>query len=297
MLLPDSVVLEDVSLRDGLQNEVRLFSVGEKLTLARYLLASGIKRLQIGAFVHPEWVPQMANTDELFKTLPKNSDVVYSALVLNEKGLERALKVGIKHLYVAISASETHSLRNTRCSTSEAKERVVRIIRRAKIERLHVRAGVMVAFGCPYEGTVPPSRVLEIVSLYRDFKVDTIDLADTAGLANPRQVFELIRAAQAVSGEIPISLHLHDTRGMGLSNLLSGLQAGVTHFDTGTGGLGGCPFIPHASGNIATEDAAFMLSEMGVETGIDVRKVCTATRWLESLLGKRLPGSISHLPA
>ncbi|RTZ89803.1 MAG: hydroxymethylglutaryl-CoA lyase [Deltaproteobacteria bacterium] len=295
MILPHSVAIEDVTLRDGLQSESRLFSLPEKLEIAHGLIDSGVKHLQVGALVHPEWVPQMADTEKFFKALPQKSNISYTVLVLNGRGLERALDVGITHLYVGISASETHSQRNSHCSLSQAKHRVAALITRAKESRLHVRAGVMVAFGCPYEGFVPPSKVLEIVRLYRDLGADMIDLADTAGLANPRQIYELTTEARDVAGEIPLSLHLHDTRGMGLANLLSGLQAGVCHFDTSTGGLGGCPFIPNAAGNIATEDAVFMLNEMGIETGIDASALCAVTRRLESLLGRTLPGRMCHV--
>ncbi len=292
-----AVTLEEVGLRDGLQGEARLFSVEEKVALARLLMDAGVRKLQIGAFVRPDWVPQMANTEEVFKALPERKDVTYTALVLNETGLERALSAGVTHLYVAASASNAHSLKNLNRPMPEAVKGVARIVDHAKKEGLHVRAGIMVAFGCPFEGPVPVERVLEIAERFADAGADVIDLADTAGLANPKQVYKLVVTVRSELEGGSLSLHLHDTRGLGLANLLAGLQGGVTHFDTSVGGIGGCPFIPHAAGNIPTEDAVLMLEEMGIETGIHLPRLCEATKWLETRLGRVLPAKVSHLPA
>jgi len=294
--LTSVIGLEDVTLRDGLQNETRRFSVGEKLAVIRDLIEAGVKRIQAGAFVHPREVPQMADTGELFKNLPRVPGVVYSALVLNREGLERAAAAGARAVYTAISASEAHSLRNAHCGVLQAGERVGYLIEQAKANGVRVRAGVMMAFGGDDEGRIPPDKVLDLVRTYREAGVDEIDLADTSGIANPMQVFTLVKEAKRVTGEIPLSLHLHDALGMGLANMFAGILAGATLFDTCLGGLGGCPFVSHAPGNIATEDAAFMLSEMAVETGIEIRKICAAVRRLGSLLEKRLPGRLSRLP-
>lgn len=290
------ISLEDVTLRDGLQNETRRFSVGEKLAIIRDLVAAGVKRIQAGSFVHPREIPQMADTGELFKNLPRVPGVVYSALVLNREGLERAIAAGARAIYTAISASEAHSLRNAHCGVLQAGERIGHLIEQAKASDLRVRAGVMMAFGGDDEGQISPDKVLEIVGAYREAGVDEIDLADTSGIAIPKQVFTLVKEAKRIVGDIPLSLHLHDARGMGIANMRAGIQAGATLFDTCLGGLGGCPFVPHAPGNIATEDAALMLSEMAVETGIEIQKICAAARRLESLLKKRLPGRLSRLP-
>ena len=238
----------------------------------------------------------MADTGEVFKKLPRVPGVVYSTLVLNREGLERAIAAGVRAIYTAISASEAHSLRNAHCGVLQAGARVGVLIEQAKAHDIRIRAGVMMAFGGDDEGQVSPDKVLEIVRTYKEAGVDEIDLADTSGIANPKQVFALVKEAKRITGEIPLSLHLHDARGMGLANMRAGIQAGATLFDTCLGGLGGCPFVPHAPGNIATEDAALILSEMAVETGIEIQKICAATRRLESLLKKRLPGRLSHLP-
>ena len=292
--LPEAVTFEDVTLRDGLQNEPRLLSVEEKVKIAEGLIAAGVKRIQIGSFVNPKQVPQMANTDALCQVLPERDDVIYTALVLNESGLERAVNAGIRHVYMAISATETHNLKNNHCTLKEAQKRIERMIAWAKEHHITVRAGIMMAFGCAYEGTVPPERIREIARHYHQIGVDIIDLADTAALANPRQIYTLVQGIRSEIPDTPLSLHLHDRRKMGLPNMLAGLLAGVTLFDTSVGGMGGCPFVPEPAGNITTEDAAFMMNEMGIETGIDISALCSLTHTLEELLGRSLPGETTH---
>lgn len=294
--LTGKVLIEDEFLRDGLQNESRLFSVEGKLRFIDQLEACGVRRIQVGSFVHPKWVPQMANTDEVFAALQPSNGVVYTALVLNMAGLVRALAVGVRHLSISISASEAHSLKNTNKTVSEAQAHIKPVIERALAEGVIVRAGIQSALGCGFEGAVPVERVLGIARYFSDIGAQEINIADTAGMANPRQVHDLITAVrQVVRPEVKLSLHLHDTRGLGLANMLAGLLAGVRIFDAATGGLGGCPFIPAASGNIATEDAVFALEEIGLKTGIDWRGIGALTLELESLLERRLPGRMAHL--
>jgi hydroxymethylglutaryl-CoA lyase len=294
--LPKEVLIEDEALRDGLQIEKRVFSVDEKLALISAIAGTGVRRIQVGSFVHPKWVPQMANTDKLFSRLPPLEGVIYSALVLNRAGLDRAVKAGVEHLSISVSASETHSHKNANKSVSDALADIKPTIEAALAASIVVRAGIQSALGCGYEGRIPLDRVLSIARQYGEIGVHEINIADTAGLANPRQVFETVTA---IGGAVPagtkLSLHLHDTRGLGLANMYAGLLAGVTTFDAAVGGLGGCPFIPAASGNIATEDAAFALQEMGVETGIDWARLCKVTETFEHLLGRRLPSRMAHL--
>lgn len=294
--LPNAVLIEDEALRDGLQIEKRMFSVDEKLALIAAIADAGVRRIQVGSFVHPKWVPQMANTDELFSRLPPREGVTYSALVLNRAGLDRAVKARVKHLSISVSASETHSWKNANKSVAEALAGIKPTIEAALGSGIAVRAGIQSALGCGYEGRIPLDRVLSIARQYGEVGVHEINIADTAGLANPRQVFD---AATAVAGAVPagtkLSLHLHDTRGLGLANMCAGLLAGVTTFDAAVGGLGGCPFIPAASGNIATEDAVFALQEMDVETGIDWARLCEITKTLEQMLGRRLPSRMARL--
>jgi len=296
MKLPARVVIEDEVLRDGLQNEKRIFSVAEKLDLIHDLEAAGVRRIQVGSFVHPKWVPQMANTDEVFRALKRTDGVLYTALILNDKGLERALACGVRHLSMSMSASESHNRKNANCGRDEAKARVRDMVTQAKAAGITVRAGIQSAFGCAYDGPIDPDFVLGVVEMYRDLGADEVNLADSVGLANPRAVHEMTaRAVDVLGGKAEVSLHLHDTRGLGLANMVAGLDAGATIFDAALGGLGGCPFIPGATGNIATEDAVYALEEMGVKTGIDWRRLAARVPALEQAVGRALPGRLAHL--
>lgn len=290
------VLIEDEFLRDGLQNEKRLFSIPEKLEIIAALERAGVRRIQVGSFVHPKWVPQMADTDALFEALTPKPGVTYSALVLNKAGLERALVVGVRHLSISISASETHSRKNTNRSVDEARAAIAPVIEKALSEGIAVRAGIQSALGCGFEGRVDPGRVIAIARQFAEMGVQEINIADTAGLANPRQVFDLCRRLRdRIAPETALSLHLHDTRGLGIANMVAGLQAGVRIFDAALGGLGGCPFIPRATGNIATEDAAFACDEMGLTTGIDWQALRETVAHVETLLERTLPGRMSHV--
>lgn len=295
LALPKKVLIEDEALRDGLQNEKRLFSVEEKLALIAAIADAGVRRIQVGSFVHPKWTPQMANTDELFAALPAREGVVYSGLVLNRAGLDRALKVGVRHLSISVSASETHSRKNANKSTDEALADILPTIERALSEGVAVRAGVQSALGCGFEGAIDPARVLKIARLYAEVGVREINIADTAGLADPALVDRVIRLLADALPDVTLSLHLHDTRGLGLANMLAGLNAGVAVFDAAVGGLGGCPFIPKATGNIATEDAVFMCARMGVETGIDFAKLRPVALRLADMLERKLPSRMAYL--
>jgi hydroxymethylglutaryl-CoA lyase len=291
------VLIEDEFLRDGLQNEERIFSVEERLDFLASIENAGVRRIQIGSFVHPEWVPQMACTDELFERIEPKGGIVYSALVLNGNGLKRALAAGVKHLSISISASETHSRKNTNRTVDEARAAIVPVIENALAEDISVRAGIQSALGCGFEGKIDPATVIRIARDYAALGVKEINIADTAGLANPRQVHQLCtRLRPALPDDVALSLHLHDTRGLGIANMIAGLQAGVRIFDAAMGGLGGCPFIPKATGNIATEDAVFACEQMGLETGIDWRAFREPVARAEALLGRSLPGRMSHVP-
>ena len=239
----------------------------------------------------------MADTDELFDKITPREGVIYTALVLNKAGLNRALAVGVKHLSISISASETHAQKNTNRSVDEARAAIAPTIEKALGEGIAVRAGIQSALGCGFEGKVDVDRVLDIARDFSAQGVQEINIADTAGLANPRQVFDLCRRLQdAISPDVKLSLHLHDTRGLGLSNMVAGLQAGVRIFDSALGGLGGCPFVPKATGNIATEDAVFACEQMGLETEISWQALRAPVAHAEALLERSLPARNSHVP-
>ncbi len=296
MKLASEVLVEDEALRDGLQNEQCEFTVAQKLRFVEALVDAGVRRIQVGSFVHPKRVPQMANTGEVFSALPTRPNVTYTALILNMAGLERALAARVKHLSISVSASETHSRKNANRSVMQAVEGIKSVVSQALANGVVVRGGIQCALGCGYEGAIPLARVCDIAAIYSDLGVQEINIADTAGLGNPRQVFETVEAVRArVRPDVSLSLHLHDTRGLGLANMLAGLQAGVAIYDAAVGGVGGCPFIPNASGNIATEDAVFALEEMGVKTGVDWRKLSAMALELEGALGRKLPGRMAHV--
>lgn len=295
--IPVDVLIEDEFLRDGLQNEARLFTLEEKVEFAQALARAGLRRIQIGSFVHPGRVPQMADTDALARRLERLEGVTWTALVLNETGLDRALAAGLPHLSISVSASESHSRRNANRGVEEGVRRILPVIERARAAGVRVRAGIQCALGCAFEGHVPPDRVIAIARSFAALDVEEINIADTAGLANPVQVEALCRAlAEELGPKVALSLHLHDTRGLGIANLVAGLRAGVRIFDAALGGLGGCPFVPDATGNIATEDAVFALEEMGWRTGIDWQALRPLVGRAESLLGRGLPGRIAHVP-
>lgn len=292
-----AVTLEDESLRDGLQFEQNVLPLEAKLSVFRLLVKAGVRRLQVGSFVHPKIVPQMADTDELIRSIraEEKPDVLITALVLNDKGFERALNCGLRHLSMSSSASDTHSLKNVKRPAAEAFSGLLELIRRAVGSGLEVRAGIQCAFGCVYEGAVAEERVVDMARRLAETGANEINLADTTGMADPLRMRRLIAKTRAEIPHLPISIHLHDTRGLGLANMLAAFEAGVTIFDVSAGGLGGCPFVKGAAGNVAAEDAVNLFEQMGVETGIDLGILCQAVERYEKLLGRRLPGRMSRV--
>ncbi len=293
--LPDKAVLHEVVLRDGIQNEKNIVSTEEKLRLIDRLVASGMRRIEVSSFVNPKLVPQMADAEELWKRIDRKKGVVYSALILSERGLDRATACEVPHVGIFVSASETHSRKNSNKSIAEALKEVLTLIRKASSSGIKVRTGVMNAFGCAYEGKILPRQVLKLVGSLFDEGPEEICLADTSGLGNPRQMKDMISRVRELTGKTSISLHLHNTRGQGMANLWAALEEGVTIFDTSLGGLGGCPFIAGARGNIATEDTVSMLHDAGVRTGIDLKKLIEVSRGFEKHMGLTFPAAVSHL--
>ncbi len=289
--LPKKITIHEVVLRDGIQNEKKLVPTEEKLRLIRELVACGVRRIEVSSFVNPKLVPQMADAEVLWERIERKRSVLYSALILSEGGLERAIRCRVPHVGIFVSASETHSRKNSNKSVSEALKEAVRLIGRAQDAGMKVRAGVMNAFGCAYEGRVPVTRVLKIVRTYMKMGPDEICLADSSGLANPVQMEEVLSRAREEAGEADLSLHLHNTRGLGLANVCAALAQGVTIFDTSMGGMGGCPFITGARGNIATEDTVGMLHEMGLKTGIDLDRLSRDEPSLREGHGTDIPRS------
>ena len=291
----EGLILEDQVLRDGLQMESRLFSLEEKVTIFNLLVKAGLKRIQVGSFVQPKFVPSMADTDELIGKLIPTNGVLLTGLILNKKGLERALESGLTNVSMGISASDTHSRKNVNRSSEEALSSMIALISEAQEAGLIVRAAVQCAFGCVYEGTIPERKVLAAAESMAKAGADGISLADTTGMANPLQVGKLVQRVRELLPELTISLHLHDTRGLGLANMLAGYEEGVRSFDVCAGGLGGCPFVKGAAGNVPAEDAVNMFEAIGVKTGIDLQKLCTVVNILESILDRQLPGRMTRV--
>jgi hydroxymethylglutaryl-CoA lyase len=289
------LLLEDEALRDGLQMESRIFSLDEKLHIFQLLKNAGLKRIQVGSFVHPKVVPQMADTDELIKTIGNQEDTVISALILNEKGLERALSCGVPHVSMSVSVSDTHSRKNAGRPAAEALAAMTQLIGQALAAGLDVRAGLQCVFGCVYEGQISEDAVLAAAEQMIGGGAAEINLADTTGMATPHAIRHLIQIFQKEFPDVRISLHLHDTRGLGLANMFSGYEAGVRIFDVCTAGLGGCPFVKGAAGNVPTEDAVNMFESMGISTGVDLMRICEAAAYLETALTRPLPGRMQRV--
>jgi len=291
-----TIILHEVGLRDGLQIEEQTVPTDRKLQWIERLAESGLDMIQVGSFVNPLKMPQMADTDELFRRLAvpgrRRPGVVYTGLVLNEKGLERGLACGVSYFCMGVSASDTHSRKNTGMSTAEATDRIVAMGRQAVAAGRSVQVSVQSAFGCGYEGQVPRDRVVGIVARFLDAGLATVSLADTAGHANPAQVQELFGALRALGGGISMACHFHDTFGLGLANAYAAWAAGVTSFESAFGGLGGCPFTAVAAGNVCTEDLVHLFHRMHQRRDVSIEPIIGVAKDAALFFNRALPGRI-----
>ena len=279
------VTIQEVCMRDGLQNEPVILTPVQRIDVIEALANAGISHIQIGSFVNPRVVPQMAGTEIVVKALRHLKErVAMSVLILSEKGLEIALEHDLRYIEIYVSASDTHSRRNTNISVADAIKKASRMIRRSQNAGIHVTAGVMCAFGCFFEGAVPQVIVQQMVHEFLESGSSEIALADTTGMAGPADVESLVNLVGRMVPVDCVSLHLHDTRGMGISNLKAGMEAGVRKFDASVGGLGGCPFIPGVTGNIDTIYVLEFMETAGFTTGVDLEKLRAAGRALKSIL-------------
>ena len=288
----DHVTVYEVGLRDGLQNEAAFVPTRQKLKLAEMLVEAGLKRIELTSFVSPRWIPQMADHAIVAADAIRHPGVRYSALVPNMRGLEGALAADLSEIAVFLSATEAHSKKNINKTVAEALGVLTEVIQAAKEENLFVRGYVSTVFGCPYEGDVDPAAPHRLVHGLLEAGVDEISLGDTIGVANPRQVRAFMQRLQADVPMDRIALHMHDTRGTALANVLAGIDAGVRIFDSAFGGLGGCPYAPGASGNLATEDLVYMLEGMGFETGIDLERLVATSQLVADLVSRTLPSKV-----
>jgi hydroxymethylglutaryl-CoA lyase len=288
--LPRAVRIREVGPRDGFQNEPEVIPTGDKVRLVDLLAATGLPRLEVTSFVRPDVIPQLADAEEVLARIRRPPDVSYSVLIPNERGLERALehRDRFDEINVFLSATESHNRRNVNRSISESLEGLGRTVARAREEELRCEGVISVVFGCPYEGEVPPDRVLDIAEGLAQAGCEEVSFGDTTGMANPRQVAEFFPAARERLGGVELTAHFHNTRGQGLANVLAALERGVDSFEAAFGELGGSPLTPGATGNISSEDLVSMLHEMGVETGVDLERLIEASRSVQELLGRPL---------
>jgi hydroxymethylglutaryl-CoA lyase len=287
---PARITLYEVGPRDGLQNEPTNLTIDAKVRLVTALADAGLSRIEIGSFVRPDWIPQLADTDLVAQRAPKLPGVRYSALVPNRTGLDRAIASGLEEVAVFMSATESHNQKNTNKSIAESLEHFREIVPVALQAGVTVRAYLSTVWGCPYEGEVDVRAALQIARELRDMGCAELSLGDTIGVGNPLQTRRILEAFLKDFPPGMLALHLHDTHGTALANCLVGLEMGITTFDTSIGGTGGCPYAPGAAGNLATEDLASMCEAMGIETGIDLGKLIEAGALAQELIGHKLTG-------
>lgn len=290
-----TVEILEVSPRDGLQNEKTILTTEDKVELVERAVRAGARRIEVTSFVNPSRVPQMADADEVMAALSRPEGLKYAGLVMNHRGLERALAGYVDEIDVVVVATDTFCQRNQGMSTAEACDTGAALVQEARAAGVFTTVTIAASFGCPFEGEVSVERLHEVVQRVVDAGPDELALADTIGVAVPSDVKRRLEIAREVAGpEMPLRLHLHDTRHTGVANAVAALEAGVTTLDASIGGAGGCPFAPNATGNVATEDLVYLFDRMGVTTGLDLEAVTESVAWLEERLGKQLPGALAR---
>lgn len=288
MNLPTKVIIKEVGPRDGLQNESQLIKTEDKVEWINLLSETGLSYIEVTSFVHPKWIPQLADAKEVLTEIKRKKDITYAALIPNMKGLASALEVGLDEASIFMSASESHNKNNINKTINETYPVLKEVVDEAKKSNVSVRGYVSTVIGCPYEGPIAPEQVLKVVDRLVEMGVSEISLGDTIGVGVPTQVEKLL---EVLLGHFPAKLfamHFHDTRGTALANIVKSLEMGITTFDSSVGGLGGCPYAKGASGNVATEDLLYLLSEMGIETGVQLDRLISAGTYIENKIGKKL---------
>jgi hydroxymethylglutaryl-CoA lyase len=284
--MSDTVHIVEVGPRDGLQNEKTPISVADRISFIEALIGAGLDTVEVGAFVSPKAIPQMVNSDQVLRGVSHHTGIEFPVLVPNEKGYEASQQAGAKQIAVFAAASESFSRANINCSISESIERFKPVVARARADGVKVRGYVSCVLGCPYEGDIEPQAVVEVARVLWDLGCYEISLGDTIGVGTPMKARQLLRAA---AGHVPmanLAMHFHDTYGQALANLYAGMEEGARVIDSAAGGLGGCPYAPGATGNVATEDVVYMLEGMGIRTGVDMPKLVAATNVVSQLIGR-----------
>ena len=292
--MKELVEIVDVGPRDGIQSQSTLLDTDTKLEFIERLIDAGVRRIEVASFVNPKRVPQMADVDELISRLQRRDEVQFIGLVLNRRGFDRAAESGIDQINCTTVASETFCQRNQGTSVAEMYQTIREIAVEAQAAKQFIGVTIAASFGCPFEGEISPQRVATMARQFADLGVDEIALADTIGVAVPSDVSRLLELVAREVVSTPIRVHFHNTRNTGVANAYAAFQAGVRIIDASCGGVGGCPFAPGATGNVATEDVLYMLQRMGVETGISIEKIISTAKWLEGPLGSAMPAMVSR---
>jgi hydroxymethylglutaryl-CoA lyase len=292
MKLAERVTICEVGTRDGFQIEPDFIPTERKVEVVNLLADAGVPRIEVTSFVHPKVVPQLRDAEEVMAKIRRRPGTRYAALVPNDKGAVRAVESGVDAVHTVVSASESHNLANVNMTIAESIAKLAAVMRVAERAKVAVSCGISTSFGCPFEGDVPLARLESVVRRLVDIGARAVGLADTTGMANPRQVGRVFDHLIGRFPGVEWTLHTHDTRAMAIPNILAAMECGVTHFDSSIGGLGGCPFAPGASGNVCSEDLVHCLGAMGVETGIDLDKLIEASRRVQEIVGRTLSGQI-----
>jgi hydroxymethylglutaryl-CoA lyase len=288
------IEIVEVGPRDGLQNEAVLFTAGQKLEMIRRALTSGVRRIEVASFVNPKLVPQMADAEAVSAGLPRREDVIYIGLVLNKRGALRAIEAGLDELGAVCAASDGFAIRNQGQTSEESLEMCCEVVRLARQEGRRAQITISTAFGCPFDGEVDPQRVIDMGKKAAAAGPVEIAIADTIGVAGPRDVADLVTRMRAAIHPLPVRVHFHNTRNTGLANVWAAVNAGARTVDASLGGLGGCPFAPRATGNVPTEDVVYMLERSGYHTGLDLNGLIQTSEWLAREMGRELPGMVSR---
>ena len=282
----------EVGPRDGLQSEPEILPTEVKKEFITRTINAGIKQIEVTSFVHPKKVPQMADAEKLVESLPENDDVTYIGLIMNQRGFERARDCGIDEVGMVIVSTDTYNMKNQNVVTQESIDNWLSIAAEAKSAGIRTSVVIACSFGCPYEGEIDPEHIASIAEQVLEGKPDVLGLADSVGVAVPSQIKRTFSLVKEIAPSIPLRTHLHNTRNTGLANAAAAVEAGVSIIDASTGGIGGCPFAPRATGNIPTDDLLYMLDRSGIETGVDLRQVVKTTDWLEEQLGRAVPAMV-----
>lgn len=286
------IYIQEVGTRDGFQIEPTFIPTEDKIRLINRLSRTGISKIEVTSFVSPKAVPNLRDAEEVLKSIDRVDGVVYTALIPNIKGAVRALANKLDEINLVLSVSETHNQKNVNRNTDDSFNEFKDIINMFQGTNIKINGSLGTSFGCPFEGNIPEDRVLSFIERYLDLGVSSISLADTTGMAHPLQVNRLATRVKQLWPNLPVTLHFHNTRGMGLANVLEGIRAGIDRYDASFGGIGGCPFAPGATGNVCTEDLVHMLEFMGYQTGVDLDQLISIAKELQQIIGRELPGQI-----